>query len=597
MPALMPEGKQSFTTSAGVPLVGGRLYTYDAGTNTPRPTYSDAAGTTPNANPVILDARGEAMVFWQGAYKVVLRDASDVIIWTVDNVVGGDVVLAADLATASSTKGGALVGFLQSGAGAVGRNVQAKLRETLSVEDFGASSGATATVNTAAIQACINAAPEGSVIYLTGRYQINDELAVNKSLTFMGPNSGPVYVRPSYAGLVQTNATKACFRLVATTGMYAFGQFGVVGLRFIGLSAEGPSNVSRALAFIRCDTTVNSGDFHVRECLFRDLSLRWFTTGIDLTGIAYLNNFVTNSVTYCGTAVKIARGAASDSGGQTRFFGGFYGLSDVGLSLNEDAASGSFSLHGVSVSENTQYGVRVHEEAVLFTDPGCEFESNAIAGIYCEIKEANPNSSGVKFIGGKFLTNGADIFINKTTTAFSGGGFRWPWKIDDAYLGSATGLRIDVPGGHVGLDDPEFAIGRNVAGNSSGRLQTSQISSNFLGTWERRSPFSKRYVLPTTYTSGSLIDSLPVGLCVTSVRIYMTANCTAFSQIQLGDQSNGTRYAAFNGQTQPLNSWVTWTPPVPQLIIDSTNNLLRAVGTAGWLSAAAVVEVTGYLTA
>lgn len=86
MATLLPEGKQSFTDDAGNPLVGGKLYTYDAGTNTPRPTFADAAGTIPNTNPVILNARGEATVFWDGSYKVVLKDANDVTIWTVDNI-------------------------------------------------------------------------------------------------------------------------------------------------------------------------------------------------------------------------------------------------------------------------------------------------------------------------------------------------------------------------------------------------------------------------------------------------------------------------------------------------------------------------------
>ena len=110
MVTLLPEGKQSFTNSAGAPLIGGKLYTYDAGTSTPRATYQDAAGTVPNTNPIILDSRGEATIFWSGAYKVVLKDSADVIIWTVDNV-SGDTLLT-DLANASDpAKGAALVGI------------------------------------------------------------------------------------------------------------------------------------------------------------------------------------------------------------------------------------------------------------------------------------------------------------------------------------------------------------------------------------------------------------------------------------------------------------------------------------------------------
>jgi|GEM_PF-6597545 len=86
---LLPEGKQSFTTSAGLPLVGGKVFTYAAGTSTQRPTWSDAAQTAVNTNPVILDGRGEAAIFWDGAYKVTLTDSADVVIWTVDSVQDG----------------------------------------------------------------------------------------------------------------------------------------------------------------------------------------------------------------------------------------------------------------------------------------------------------------------------------------------------------------------------------------------------------------------------------------------------------------------------------------------------------------------------
>jgi Right handed beta helix region len=127
---LLPEGKQSFENSAGAPLVGGKVYTYDAGTSTPRTTWIDAAQTTPNANPIILDARGEATIFWSGSYKVVLKDAADATIWTVDNVTATDVAasvasLTADLAsTVAPGKGAGQIGFsaaLGYAAGTVGR--------------------------------------------------------------------------------------------------------------------------------------------------------------------------------------------------------------------------------------------------------------------------------------------------------------------------------------------------------------------------------------------------------------------------------------------------------------------------------------------
>jgi len=54
MANLMPLPKMSFTDSNGRPLVGGKVFSFDAGTSTPKNTFTDATGATPNTNPVIL---------------------------------------------------------------------------------------------------------------------------------------------------------------------------------------------------------------------------------------------------------------------------------------------------------------------------------------------------------------------------------------------------------------------------------------------------------------------------------------------------------------------------------------------------------------
>jgi hypothetical protein len=86
--AISPPGKFSSILATGAPLVAGRLYTYLAGTTTPQATYTDYTGTIANANPVILDARGEANVWLeQGvAYKYILKDALDNTIWSQDGI-------------------------------------------------------------------------------------------------------------------------------------------------------------------------------------------------------------------------------------------------------------------------------------------------------------------------------------------------------------------------------------------------------------------------------------------------------------------------------------------------------------------------------
>jgi hypothetical protein len=153
---LSPPPKLQFFTAGGIPLVGGHLYTYAAGTTTPLATYTDASGTTQNPVDIELDARGEAPngVWLNGAaYKFVLAsaDAPAVPIWTVDNIEAQEAIndlLAFEALLAGST-GSTLVGFTQTGPGTT-RTVQSKLSDSYSVADFGFSTSGSAAANTTA---------------------------------------------------------------------------------------------------------------------------------------------------------------------------------------------------------------------------------------------------------------------------------------------------------------------------------------------------------------------------------------------------------------------------------------------------------------
>ena len=69
-----------FFTDNGVPLSGGLLYTYAAGTTTPETTYTDNTGTTQNANPIVLDAAGrppyEIWLTTNTTYKFVIKTST-----------------------------------------------------------------------------------------------------------------------------------------------------------------------------------------------------------------------------------------------------------------------------------------------------------------------------------------------------------------------------------------------------------------------------------------------------------------------------------------------------------------------------------------
>jgi hypothetical protein len=88
MASLSPLPKLQFFGTDGLPLVGGKLYTYAAGTTTPIATYTDHTQANQNTNPVILDSNGQASVWLTDSitYKYTLTDADDVPLFTVDYV-------------------------------------------------------------------------------------------------------------------------------------------------------------------------------------------------------------------------------------------------------------------------------------------------------------------------------------------------------------------------------------------------------------------------------------------------------------------------------------------------------------------------------
>lgn len=78
-----------FSDEFGKPLVGGKLYSYEAGTTTPLALYTDIDRTVPFSNPIILDAAGtpgQPVYPAAQSYKYVLTDANDVQVFAADNI-------------------------------------------------------------------------------------------------------------------------------------------------------------------------------------------------------------------------------------------------------------------------------------------------------------------------------------------------------------------------------------------------------------------------------------------------------------------------------------------------------------------------------
>ena len=122
MAVVTPTPKCQFIDAAGIPLAGGFVYTYAAGTTTPQATYTDSTASTANSNPIVLDARGEANIWLSSAnYKFKLCDSTNTEIWTVDNIAAPSTALSpvfsSNVTISANTSGPALL-VTQTGAGA-----------------------------------------------------------------------------------------------------------------------------------------------------------------------------------------------------------------------------------------------------------------------------------------------------------------------------------------------------------------------------------------------------------------------------------------------------------------------------------------------
>lgn len=268
-----------FFDSNGNPLAGGKLYTYLAGTTTPATTYTSSSGAVANANPIILDSAGRvADAIWLTAgtsYKFELQNASAVQIWTKDDIDGIN-----DISGFAASNGSSLIGFIQAGAGAQLRTVQSKLRDVVSVRDFGAV-GDGVTDDSAAIAAAIqycstvvgSTYPQNSLYFPAGRYLVtqNNWIGANLmptgvyggrfdfTMEGVGRNTSVIIFKP-------TAANGACYDQTLTPSRLLNG-FSVSKLGFV---FDNSANSSQPLHFIRSQAAAGaaSQNWRLYECRF-----------------------------------------------------------------------------------------------------------------------------------------------------------------------------------------------------------------------------------------------------------------------------------------------------------------------------------------
>ena len=332
--SLAGAGAQFFDNN-GVPLSGGLIYTYLAGTTTPAITYTSSTGLIAHANPIVLDAAGRIATgeVWLTSgvdYKFIVKTSVGVQIGSYDNIPSIN-----DLSSLSNTTnpalGDALVGFRQSNSsgnlvGAIGRTVHQKLQESVSVKDFGAV-GDGVTDDSAAIQAAVDyfngSISSGEIFFPKGNYKINTKITVP---VIVNQLSGIRFVGVGFGSQIQAGTETTSLFLI-------IGQ----GVTFSALYFVNTSTLTNtAIAYGGTNTGSYPG-LTVDNCSFVS-----FSNGI---GLIYINHTITNNFFLDNTThINFA-----DDGRNSYLFGNYMLGGTTGIKFRPVGANAE----GVRIINNT----------------------------------------------------------------------------------------------------------------------------------------------------------------------------------------------------------------------------------------------------
>ncbi len=218
---LTPVLKQRFMSlTTGLPLSGGLVYTYAAGTTTPLATYTDSTGLTPNANPVVLDSNGYANI-WMGnnSYKFSVFDSASNLQFTTDNVLS----IASQVAAISSTIQSVTMSYVAFQTAATSNAVQAFSLPANSLLDFVGIKHSTAFAGSGITDVNAQVGPTGNYQNIIENFDILQAVA-DQTFDNVSPGYIGSFVNPTaiYLNMVSTGANLSALTQGSVTVYYRY---------------------------------------------------------------------------------------------------------------------------------------------------------------------------------------------------------------------------------------------------------------------------------------------------------------------------------------------------------------------------------------
>ena len=209
---------------------------------------------------------------------------------TLSTSAGGDLVVSKGASEAlveiTRIKNNGEMVYTPSGVGAVATTVQGKLRESVSVKDFGAATSASATANTTAINLALASGAVNVGIPADGVYSVNGVITIPSGVTLYGIG-GKARIKLANSAYATNNPI---LYSISTTGF---------NIRDVEVDANQTNNIGQVSAV----SVTNSTYFSVRGCTVLDSYY-----GIRVTNgnnMVISDNLVLTGKTY-GISVKLA---------------------------------------------------------------------------------------------------------------------------------------------------------------------------------------------------------------------------------------------------------------------------------------------------
>jgi len=299
----MQKYQNNVVNSAGLAYAGATVLVQSYPALNTVSIYSDNSGTA-KANPTTTDTNGQFSFYAaDGRYQVTISGPG------IATQVISDVLLD-DPVTQSYTP---------AGTGAVATAVQTKLRESVSVVDFGASTSATAAANVTAFQAALNYANSiggCTVLVPRGTYLLNASILIYKKTILQGEGRRSSILSFSNAGdgiqstwpINSSTGVWIGVRDIAITnsnGVNIGGGFVDVGGSFVDLHSCHISGFKYEVIFDQ--TEIATIDNCILESNFASGGLIWLVNGSDHTigaNVGFTNRItITRNQFNCGVNV------------------------------------------------------------------------------------------------------------------------------------------------------------------------------------------------------------------------------------------------------------------------------------------------------